>query len=45
VHGIAAITYPLIDAWARLTDRDPEPFDVELLLRLDVAFRATVADG
>ena len=40
MHGIAPLTYADLDAWARMTGRDPEPFETDLLLRLDATFRA-----
>jgi hypothetical protein len=36
-HGLDPITYQDVDAWARLTDRMPEPHEVHALMRLDRA--------
>lgn len=33
------VTYTMIEAWARLTDRAPTPIEVETLLRLDFVKR------
>ena len=35
--GLEGITYQDIDAWARLTDRRPEPHEVQALIALDRA--------
>lgn len=35
MNGPDPLTYPTIDAWARLTDREPTPDDVDALLQLD----------
>lgn len=48
MHGIAPLTYASVDAWARLTDRTPEPHEVDALMRLDSVRRhppAEVTDG
>lgn len=37
--GVDPLTYPTIDAWARLTDRRPWPDEVDALLQLDAAMR------
>ena len=39
MHGLAAITYQDIDAWARLTGREPDPLEVQALMQLDTAWR------
>lgn len=39
MHGLAAITYHDIDAWARLTGQAPDALEVEGLLLIDVAWR------
>lgn len=39
MHGMAAITYVDIDAWARLTRRTPDALEVEALARIDAAWR------
>jgi hypothetical protein len=39
VNGPEGFTYPMIDAWARLTDRTPAPHAVEALFLLDVVMR------
>lgn len=36
--GPAAITYPDLDAWARLTRRAPTPWEVGTIKALDAAF-------
>lgn len=38
-HGPAPITYQDVDAWARLMDRQPEPYEVDALMKLDSAMR------
>lgn len=43
-HGIQAITYAEIAAWAALTDVWPLPHEVDALIDLDVAVRRAVAD-
>lgn len=42
MHGPAPITHQGIDAWARLTDRQPEPHEVHALLTLDAAWRSAL---
>lgn len=37
--GLAPLTYPQVDAWARLQDRRPRPHEVRALFRLDLASR------
>jgi hypothetical protein len=37
--GVDPLTYPDVDAWARLTDRQPAPEEVEALLDLDAVMR------
>lgn len=39
MHGPDALTYQQIDAWARLTDRQPMPYEVDALLALDLVSR------
>ena len=38
-HGLQPLTYVQIDAWARLTDRQPEPHETRLLMTLDAVMR------
>ncbi len=35
MQGLVPLSYATIDAWARLTDRDPQPHEVDALLWLD----------
>lgn len=44
-HGVQAMTYTEIAAWARLTERTPYPHEVDALLALDVAVRLAMQDG
>lgn len=50
MNGVDPLTYPTIDAWARLTDRSPLPDEVEALLDLDAvtrnpdAFKVTLSE-
>lgn len=39
MDGLAPLTYTTIADWARLTGREPEPFEVEALLTLDATRR------
>lgn len=39
MNGPDPITYPMIDAWARLTQRTPDAIEVDALLLLDVVSR------
>jgi hypothetical protein len=39
MNGAEPLTYQAIDAWARLTDRQPLPHEVEALLQLDAVTR------
>jgi hypothetical protein len=39
MNGPEPLTYPAVDAWARLTGREPEPYEVDALFRLDVVTR------
>jgi pyrroloquinoline quinone (PQQ) biosynthesis protein C len=39
MNGPEPLTYQAVDAWARLTDRHPAPYEVEALFALDVAMR------
>lgn len=41
--GAGAITYPDIDAWARLTRRAPAPWEIEALKNLDLAWLASLS--
>jgi len=41
-HGLQSMTYAEIDAWARLTGRNPMPHEVDGLLALDAAVRSTL---
>jgi hypothetical protein len=40
-----ALSYQDIDAWARLTDRQPEPHEVRALIRLDQVLRHPEVGG
>lgn len=44
-HGVQAMTYLEIAAWARLTGREPLPHEVDALLALDVAVRLVMLEG
>lgn len=44
MNGPSAITYQDIEAWARLTDRQPEPHEVAALMEIDRAYRAALMD-
>lgn len=35
MEGVAPLSYTTITAWARLTRRSPEPWEVDVLLELD----------
>lgn len=39
MNGAEGITYPMIEAWARLTAREPSALEVEGLLLIDAAMR------
>jgi hypothetical protein len=39
MNGPLPLSYPTIDAWARLTARSPSPAEVELLLQIDLVVR------
>jgi hypothetical protein len=39
MNGPDPLTYQAIDAWARLTGREPAPHEVDALLSLDAVFR------
>jgi hypothetical protein len=41
--GVEPLTYLTIDAWARLTDRQPLPDEVDALLQLDAVTRSPEA--
>lgn len=41
--GLAAITYADIDAWKRLTGREPDAYEVGCLTLLDAHFRSEAA--
>jgi len=43
MHGLAPITYRDVVAWANLTERDPDPYEVDVLFRMDAAFRHVVS--
>jgi len=43
MNGAVAFSYPMIESWARLTKREPDPDEVETLFRLDLAYR--IADA
>ena len=43
--SILPLSYLEIDAWARLTDVDPTPFEVGVLRRLDEAFLRSLNHG
>lgn len=38
-YGMGPLTYTEIDAWARLTRRTPEVWEVDALMTMDVAMR------
>ncbi len=38
MNGLKNFTYPMIESWARLTDRDPEPHEVGALMHLGRVF-------
>lgn len=38
-HGLEGFSYQEIEAWARLTDRDPQPHEIAALLDLDAVLR------
>lgn len=42
--GPAPLTYQELDAWARLTDSRPTPWEVEQILRLDRLWLSNMAD-
>lgn len=42
--GPAALTYPDLDAWARLTGRRPAPWEIRVLCRLDDAWLSQQAE-
>lgn len=42
MNGIAGLTYEGIESWARLTDRSPEPYEVNALFVLDNAWRGAM---
>lgn len=42
--GPAPLTYPDLDAWARLTRREPAPWEIWLLGRLDDTWLASVTE-
>lgn len=37
--GAAVLTWPVLDAWARRTHRDPEPYEADALFTLDAVMR------
>lgn len=39
MNGAEALTYPAIDAWARLTGRSPDALEVDALILLDLIAR------
>lgn len=39
MNGVRPFTYPMIESWARLTGRNPDPLEVEALFALDRANR------
>lgn len=41
--GPGTITYPDIDAWARLTRRAPAPWEITAIKELDAAWLASMA--
>lgn len=45
MNGPDPITYPLVDAWSRLTDRRPDPHEIEALFILDAAWRSSAMEG
>lgn len=44
-HGVDGFSYPMIESWARLTDRSPLPHEVDALLTLDAVMRFPEGDG
>lgn len=44
INGLNPIGYPDIDAWARLTSRDPDGEEVTAIMQVDAAFRAALRD-
>jgi hypothetical protein len=43
MHGTDGLSYPMIDAWARLTRREPTAEEIETLLLMDMAWRSPAA--
>jgi len=41
MEGLSPLTYTTLADWARLTGREPEPFEIEALLYLDAVIRHT----
>lgn len=39
MEGLASLTWPALDAWCRLTRRDPAPHEVDALFDLDRVLR------
>lgn len=37
--GLEPISYQELDAWSRLTDKHPEPYEVDALMKLDAVVR------
>jgi len=44
MNGPARITWPDLDAWSRLTRRDPSPWEFHVIASLDDAFFASVSE-
>lgn len=45
MNGPSPITYESIDSWARLTDRNPKPYEVNALFILDAVSRNPNSGG
>jgi hypothetical protein len=44
MDGLAWVTWSVVDAWRVLTDRSPQPHEVQALFALDAAMRAQPTD-
>lgn len=43
-HGLAALTYRDLAAWAALTESEPTAWEVSVLLAIDSAYRVTLLE-
>ena len=43
--GSANISFQDVDAWARLMDQSPQPYEVEALMMMDVTWRNAQSEG